>query len=499
MLNENESFETPKFGDQLNANEAVDFEMSPAEPETPVYAVPAKKQRRVRAKRTHRAGARIIALALCCALLGGVVGAGSIALLNPAKTAAALPEKTTTVVEGQRSAVSVAKTDTSAQMTAADVYEANVNSTVGITTSVNTTNFWGYQTQAAAAGSGFIISSDGYILTNHHVIEDANAITVAMYNGDTYDAELVGYDESNDIAVLKIDAKDLTPVVLGDSDKLRVGDSVVAIGNPLGELTFSLTAGCVSALDRKITMSNGLSMELIQTDCAINSGNSGGALFNLYGEVIGITNAKYSGAGGTTASIDNIGFAIPVNNVLSIVKSIIEKGYISKPYIGVTVSDVGEEAQSYGMPKGASIRDVVEDGPAARAGVQAGDIVTSANGREITCGDDLVKLVGELNVGDEADLTIYRKNTTVNIKVTVEEKVQQAKPEEADAQQSQSGQQNPQSEPQAPESAPETPEGWGQNDQNSGGEQQTPDGWQQMPQQGQGYGGFDPFSFFFGY
>ena len=499
MLNENESFETPKFGDQLNANEAVDFEMSPAEPETPVYAVPAKKQRRVRAKRTHRAGARIIALALCCALLGGVVGAGSIALLNPAKTAAALPEQTTTVVEGQRSAVSVAKTDTSAQMTAADVYEANVNSTVGITTSVTTTNFWGYQTQAAAAGSGFIISSDGYILTNHHVIEGANAITVAMYNGDTYDAELVGYDESNDIAVLKIDAKDLTPVVLGDSDKLRVGDSVVAIGNPLGELTFSLTAGCVSALDRKITMSNGLSMELIQTDCAINSGNSGGALFNLYGEVIGITNAKYSGAGGTTASIDNIGFAIPVNNVLSIVKSIIEKGYISKPYIGVTVSDVGEEAQGYGMPKGASIRDVVEDGPAAKAGVQAGDIVTAANGKEITCGDDLVKLVGELNVGDEADLTIYRKNTTVNIKVTVEEKIQQAKPEEADAQQSQSGQQNPQSEPQTPESGTETPEGWDQYDPYSEGEQQTPDGWQQMPQQGQGYGGFDPFSFFFGY
>ena len=499
MLNENESFETPKFGDQLNANEAVDFEMSPSEPEAPVYAVPAKKQRRVRAKRTHRAGARIIALALCCALLGGVVGAGSIALLNPAKAAAALPEKTTTVVEGQRSAVSVAKTDTSAQMTAADVYEANVNSTVGITTSVNTTNFWGYQTQAAAAGSGFIISSDGYILTNHHVIEGANAITVAMYNGDTYDAELVGYDESNDIAVLKIDAKDLTPVVLGDSDKLRVGDSVVAIGNPLGELTFSLTAGCVSALDRKITMSNGLSMELIQTDCAINSGNSGGALFNLYGEVIGITNAKYSGAGGTTASIDNIGFAIPVNNVLSIVKSIIEKGYISKPYIGVTVSDVGEEAQGYGMPKGASIRDVVEDGPAAKAGVQAGDIVTSANGREITCGDDLVKLVGELNVGDEADLTVYRKNTTVNIKVTVEEKVQQAKPEEADAQQSQSGRHDPQSEPQAPESGTETHDGRDQYDPYSEGEQQTPDGWQQMPQQGQGYGGFDPFSFFFGY
>ena len=426
MLNENESFETPKFGDQLNANEAVDFEMSPAEPETPVYAVPAKKQRRVRAKRTHRAGARIIALALCCALLGGVVGAGSIALLNPAQDAAALPEKTTTVVEGQRSAVSVAKTDTSAQMTAADVYEANVNSTVGITTSVNTTNFWGYQTQAAAAG--FIISSDGYILTNHHVIEDANAITVAMYNGDTYDAELVGYDESNDIAVLKIDAKDLTPVVLGDSDKLRVGDSVVAIGNPLGELTFSLTAGCVSALDRKITMSNGLSMELIQTDCAINSGNSGGALFNMYGEVIGITNAKISG-GGFGATVDNIAFAIPVNTVVGIVEQIMTKGEISKPYIGVTVTPVKDDLLAYGIPRGAEIVSVNEDSPAEEAGLKEKDIVIAANGEEIKSSDDLVKIVTACEPGEKLELTVYRAGEKVNITVTVDENVKSALPE----------------------------------------------------------------------
>ncbi len=492
MYNEYENNETPKFGEQLNANEAVDFEMSPAESEAPVYAVPAKKQRKVRAKRSHRAGARIVALALCCSLLGGVAGAGGVALLNGGKAAEASERSSTTVLEGQHQAVSVAKTDTSGQKTAADVYEANVNSTVGITTSVTTTNFWGYQTQAAAAGSGFIISSDGYILTNYHVIESANAITVAMYNGDTYDAELVGYDESNDIAVLKIDAKGLTPVVLGDSDELRVGDGVLAIGNPLGELTFSLTTGCVSALDRRITMSNGLSMELIQTDCAINSGNSGGALFNLYGEVIGITNAKYSGAGGATASIDNIGFAIPINTVSEIVKSIIEKGYISKPYIGVSVGDVGEEAQSYGMPNGASIRSVVEDGPAAKAGIQVGDIVTSANGKEITGGDDLVKLVSGLNVGDELELTVYRKSATLTIKVTVEEKIQKAKADEAEAQPSQTepqdGQQ-PQAEPQLPDSQDQMPEGGGQ----------TPDDWQQSPQGGQDFGGFDPFSFFFGY
>ena len=277
---------------------------------------------------------------------------------------------------------------------------------------------------------------------------------------------------------------------------------MIAIGNPLGELTFSLTAGCVSALDRKITMSNGLSMELIQTDCAINSGNSGGALFNLYGEVIGITNAKYSGAGGTTASIDNIGFAIPINTVSEIVKSIIEKGYISKPYIGVTVGDVGEEAQSYGMPKGASIRAVVEDSPAAKAGIQVGDIVTSANGKAISSGDDLVKLVSSVSVGDELELTVYRKNETLTIKVTVEEKIQQAKADEAQSDQDGQSQatpqegQKPQGEPQMPDSQdempeaqPQMPEGWGQ----------TPEDWQQSPQGGQDFGGFDPFSFFFGY
>lgn len=153
-------------------------------------------------------------------------------------------------------------------------------------------------------------------------------------------------------------------MVLGDSDNLNVGDPVVAIGNPLGELTFSLTSGAVSALDREITLSSSLTMNLIQTDCAINSGNSGGALFNLYGEVVGITNAKYSGSGSSSeASIDNIGFAIPINQVRSIVESIIENGYIVKPYIGVTVGNVSDEMQSYGLPQGAAVRSVTEDGP----------------------------------------------------------------------------------------------------------------------------------------
>lgn len=347
----------------------------------------------------------------------------------------------TTMLEGNRpsSVIDLATVDTSKLMTASEVYAANVNSTVGITTSV-TTNFWGFQTTSAASGSGFILTADGYILTNFHVIESSSSISVTLYDGTSYDAVLVGYDESNDIAVLKIDASDLSPVVLGDSDNLNVGDDVIAIGNPLGELTFSLTAGAVSALDREITLSSGVMMNLIQTDCAINSGNSGGALFNLYGEVIGITNAKYSGSGsGSEASIDNIGFAIPINHIRSIVDSIIEKGYISKPYIGVSVGDVSEETMGYGLPAGAAVKSVVEDSPAEKAGIKVNDIITAVNGNEITGRSELSETISSCAVGDKLTLTVYRQGETLSIDVTVGEQTKSAL--ESDNSGSQSNQQ----------------------------------------------------------
>ena len=336
-------------------------------------------------------------------------------------------DRGTTVYQGKRpsSVINTASIDTSKQMTAAEVYAENVNSTVGITTQV-TTNFWGYTTQSAASGSGFIYSADGYIITNYHVIESASSIKVTLYDGKSYDAQLVGYDESNDVAVLKIDAKDLTPVTIGDSDNLNVGDSVIAIGNPLGELTFSLTSGAVSALDREVTMSNNVTMELIQTDCAINSGNSGGALFNLYGEVIGITNAKYSGSSGSGASIDNIGFAIPINSVRSIVDSIIEKGYVAKPYIGVMVSDVSDEAISYGTPAGAAVVSVTEGGPAEKAGLQANDIITAADGKEISGKSGLSSIIADCAAGDKLTLSVYRQGQTLTVTVTVGEQTTSA-------------------------------------------------------------------------
>ncbi len=361
----------------------------------------------------------IIAVALACSVVGASLGVAGTLFLS--ENTSILGDGTS-IVEGERGStvIDINKVDTSKVMTSAEIYALNVNSTVGITTSVTTTNFFGYQTTSAAAGSGFILTDDGYIVTNYHVIEGANEIKVALYSGETHTATLIGYDQSNDLAVIKIDATSLTPVILGDSDNMNVGDNVVAIGNPLGELTFSLTSGAVSALDREVTMSNGISMDLIQTDCAINSGNSGGALFNMYGEVVGITNAKYSSNGTNEASIDNIGFAIPVNNVRSIIESVIKTGYIEKPYIGVSVDDIDSRNQGYGVPKGAAVMEIAENGPAAKAGIKINDVITAVNGVKIDDSDDLKDIVAKSSAGDVLTLTVYRQGQTLEIKVTVE-------------------------------------------------------------------------------
>lgn len=407
----------PEQNGEVIENAAEQFTESAEKAPEPRAEIPAKAPDAGRKK-----APALIAGGLVLAMLMGFIGS---AIGN-----AVFGKGSTTVLEGQRnsSVIDVAKIDTSKLMTAAEVYAANVNSTVGITTSV-TTNFWGFQTTSAASGSGFILTADGYILTNYHVIENSSSINVALYDGTSYAAELIGYDESNDIAVLKIDADGLTPVVLGNSDNLNVGDSVLAIGNPLGELTFSLTAGAVSALNREITLSSGVMMNLIQTDCAINSGNSGGALFNLYGEVVGITNAKYSSSG-SEASIDNIGFAIPVNHIRSIVESIIENGYVAKPYIGVMVSDVGQDATSLGLPAGAAVKSVTEDSPAEKAGLRENDIITAVNGEEISGRKALSELISSCSAGDTLKLTVYRQGETISIDVTVGEQIQSALAEE---------------------------------------------------------------------
>ena len=216
---------------------------------------------------------------------------------------------------------------------------------------------------------------------------------------------------------------------------MNVGTDVVAIGNPLGTLGGTVTKGIVSAINRDITV-EGKEMTLIQTDAAINGGNSGGALFNMHGEVIGITNAKYSSSSSSsTASVDNIGFAIPMNHVYNIVKSIIENGYIEKPYIGVSVLTVSSETQKYGLPSGAAVQTITKDSPAEAAGLQVNDIITKANDTDITTSNDLVKLVRAANPGDELTLTVYRQGETLTLTVTVGRQVQSANEESQTVQQ----------------------------------------------------------------
>ena len=392
---------------------------------TPVAPEPPKKKKGLSV-------GKIIAIALACSLLGGCLGVGATLLLrdkdNTVSEPAEAPKTEIYVSQRQNEDVNTVREDKTELLTPREVYAQNVNSTVGITTSI-TTNYWGYQTTSAASGSGFILTEDGYILTNYHVIQNSSSVQVATYDNTVYDAAVIGYDESNDIAVLKIDATGLTPVVLGDSDNLYVGDEVMAIGNPLGELTFSLTVGYVSALDREVTLSSGTTMDLIQTDAAINSGNSGGALFNLYGEVVGITNAKYSSSGSSgSASIDNIGFAIPINHVRNIVTSIIEKGYIVKPYVGVSVTTVSSEMLSYGLPRGAAVKVIAEDSPAEQSGLKVNDIITAIDGEEITTSSELVRIVGDHQPGDVITLTVYRQGSSdlLTIQLTVGEQTKSA-------------------------------------------------------------------------
>ena len=397
-------------------NDPIDI---PRETYTPPVYPPVKKEKK------PLSSGKVVALALCCSLIGGVLGAGAYMLSQENL----FDDNNANIYQGNRenSVIDIVNVDTSKKMTAAEVYATNVNSTVGITTSV-TTNFWGYQTTSPASGSGFVLSDDGYIITNYHVIENSNSITVTFYDSTSLPAQIVGYDASNDIAVLKVDAKNLKPVTLGDSANINVGDEVIAIGNPLGELTFSLTRGVVSALDRQVTTSNNATMSLIQTDCAINSGNSGGALFNLYGEVIGITNAKYSGNSSSGASIDNIGFAIPVNRIRTIVEDIIEKGFVSKPYIGVRVGTVSEEAQRYGLPKGAALYEIAENSPAEDAGLQVNDIVVAIDEKEITSGADMINIVSDAKIGQVMKFTVYRNSNYIDVNLTVGEQTQSAIP-----------------------------------------------------------------------
>ena len=313
---------------------------------------------------------------------------------------------------------------TGSNMTVQEITEKTKASVVEIKTESVSSDSWMQQYVTEGAGSGVIISKDGYIVTNNHVIDGASKITVTTADDKSYEAKLVGTDSNSDVAVIKIKASDLTPATYGNSDQLKVGDMAVAIGNPLGELGGTVTAGIISALDRELSI-DGKTMTLLQTDSSINPGNSGGGLFNGDGQLIGIVVAKSSGS-----DVEGLGFAIPINKAADVAQQLMDNGYVKgQPYTGMSYTEGSQQSDFdsfFSNGSSSSSKNVyiasVDSSKAKRAGFQAGDMVFAVDGKQITSFEDLSSIITSHKVGDKVTYTIVRNGKTQDIKLTLQEK-----------------------------------------------------------------------------
>ena len=377
---------------------------------------PPKKRRKHSGGRIARSAVALV-LAAAMGFAGGFVGAR----VGNAGNKVVIQQ-----VERTDSSAASGTAVSSSGMTTSQVSEMVSPSVVVITTEQVVYSQWSWYGQnqvESGAGSGVIISSDGYILTCAHVVSGASQITVTI--GDTdYTATVVGEDDTSDVAVLKIDATGLTPATVGDSDSLSVGDSVLAVGNPLGELGGTVTSGIVSALNRSVTIqgtSSTNTMSLIQMDASVSPGNSGGGLFNMNGELIGLVNAKSS-----SSDAEGLGFAIPINDAIQVAQDLLENGYVSgRPYMGITyiaVTDAQTAAQLNVNAYGVYVVDVVQGGPADKAGLKAGNRIVSIDGTEIAQKDDLGTLMQQHTAGDTLSITVARDGQMQTVSLTLGEK-----------------------------------------------------------------------------
>lgn len=388
--------------------------------EIPRYYVPSEKKPKGKPKssKPKKHFLTVACLCLVCALLGGLAGGGAVLFFHKDSE----PQKTETNIGVP--IVSDNQPASKGTYSPNDVYAIGCQQVVGISSSMNYTNFIGQSNTVEISGSGFVVTSDGYILTNYHVVEYAygsnSNVTVMFKDGTAYDAAIVGVEAENDLAVLKIDAANLTPVFIGDSSGIQVGDTVYAIGNPLGELDFSMTTGSVSALDRNIVTENSAyAINMFQFDAAVNSGNSGGPVYNTSGQVIGIVTAK-SGVEGA----EGIGFAIPINDAVEIANELITKGYVSgKAYLGVSIDTryTSVYADYYGIPEGAYVFSVEPGSCADRAGLCAGDIITAVGDIPVNNYSDLTYAIRQFKAGNTTELVIFRSSDYITIKITFDE------------------------------------------------------------------------------
>ena len=368
-------------------------------------------------------GRRILAGVLCVALgfgggLGGAVVAGKMGLTGGQVVVQQVVRDESTVASN---AGSTGGTDLSLQEVSAIVQPSVVVITTEKMVSANT--WFGGSYVQSGAGSGVIISEDGYILTCAHVVSGASNVKVTMQDDTEYTASLVGGDTAADIAVLKVDASGLTPAVLGDSDTLAVGETAIAVGNPMGTLGGTVTNGIVSALNREVTV-NAKQMTLIQTNAAISPGNSGGGLFNGRGELIGIVNAKSgSVANGSVTNAEGLGFAIPINTAMSVAQELIDNGYVKRPVLGITViTATSDTAAQYGLSTaGVYITSVNPGSGAERAGLEVGDRIISIGDSAVSQSADVTGYLEDKAVGDSVTLQVEREGKIISVDVTLTE------------------------------------------------------------------------------
>ncbi len=383
------------------------------------YPMPPRKEKKGWGKRLLAAVLVIALVAAGCGVTAAVVGEEQdrqiAALLDQIDQLRQEIKKNS--FTGNGNSVSGSVNTSQNGLTPGQVYAQNAGSVVAVTSKITAG-----QSQAVSSGSGFILSENGYVVSNYHVVEGAAGITVTLNDESEYAAKLVGYDASNDVAVLKIEAAGLQAAKVGSSDDLIVGDQVAAIGHPLGAETPTLTVGYVSAKDQSVS-TDGSIINMLQTDAAINSGNSGGPLFNMKGEVVGITTAKYSGTTNSGASIESIGFAIPIDDVVQKVQDLIEFGYVTGAYLGVSVQDMDESVlDAFGFPEGAYVASVVEGGCAHKAGVRAKDMIVAVGQYKVDGVNGLTRALGKFKPGDKTTVTVWRAGAQLTLDITLDAK-----------------------------------------------------------------------------
>ena len=422
-MSENNEYR-PENGSYNDPNSLYHYKYSSQE-EQPAWEAATKKKKNSIWKKS---GVKVTALLLACALVGGGAGFGGAALARSVGVGGgtAIHQSDRTVQE-----VTVKKVTGQTLMTPAEVYASTVGSVVSINCSAVSTNIFGQRVESASSGSGFVITQDGYIVTNHHVVASASSVKVTMYDGKEYSAAVVGSDSDYDVAVLKVETTGLQPVTLGNSADVNVGDTVLAIGNPLGELTFSMSQGIVSCCDRAINVS-GTPFNMIQVDASINPGNSGGPLMNLYGEVVGIVSAKYSSYSNT--AVEGLGFAIPIGDVQAVITDIMENGQItSKPSMGIIAGTMTRQmATQYQIDKdnGVFVYSVDKGGAGEKAGLRMGDVITKVDSMEITSMEDLTAAKKGHRAGDTVTVIYYRDGQNYTTELTFDAKAESTQQEQ---------------------------------------------------------------------